>query len=170
MEVATGALREGMLYDLLGRFHHHDMRERRSRIHETLPRGQPAGRAGRGARAAPASPVVPRPADQSRIPVALLAWAARLQEIGLSVAHRGYHKHSAYILGHADMPGFSKMEQAHLVLLVLAHRGKMEKMKGQITDSLDLAMVMALAWRCSSIAAAVMWPAPDGGPLRRQEV
>ena len=42
------------------------------------------------------------------------------------------------------MPGFSKMEQAHLSLLVLAHRGTMEKMKGQITNSLDLAMVMAL--------------------------
>jgi exopolyphosphatase/guanosine-5'-triphosphate,3'-diphosphate pyrophosphatase len=42
------------------------------------------------------------------------------------------------------MPGFSKMEQAHLSLLVLAHRGTMEKMKGQITNTLDLAMVMAL--------------------------
>ena len=42
------------------------------------------------------------------------------------------------------MPGFSKMEQAHLSLLVLAHRGTMEKMKGQITNSLDLAMVMAM--------------------------
>ena len=60
------------------------------------------------------------------------------------MAHTGYHKHSAYILTHADMPGFSKMEQAHLSLLVLAHRGTMEKMKGQITNSLDLAMVMAM--------------------------
>jgi exopolyphosphatase/guanosine-5'-triphosphate,3'-diphosphate pyrophosphatase len=77
-------------------------------------------------------------------PLHLLSWAARLHEIGLSVAHSGYHKHSAYILSFADMPGFSKMEQAHLSLLVLAHRGTMEKMKGQITDSLDLAMVMAL--------------------------
>ena len=42
------------------------------------------------------------------------------------------------------MPGFSKMEQAQLSLLVLAHRGTMEKMKGQITNSLDLAMVMAM--------------------------
>ena len=60
------------------------------------------------------------------------------------MAHTGYHKHSAYILRHADMPGFSRMEQAHLSLLVLAHRGTMEKMKGQISNSLDLAMVMAM--------------------------
>ena len=77
-------------------------------------------------------------------PLHLLSWAARLHEIGLTVAHSGYHKHSAYILANADMPGFSKMEQAHLSLLVLAHRGTMEKMKGQITNTLDLAMVMAL--------------------------
>jgi exopolyphosphatase/guanosine-5'-triphosphate,3'-diphosphate pyrophosphatase len=73
-----------------------------------------------------------------------LSRAARLHEIGLTVAHSGYHKHSAYILQYADMPGFSRMEQAHLSLLVLAHRGTTEKMKGQISDSLDLAMVMAL--------------------------
>jgi exopolyphosphatase/guanosine-5'-triphosphate,3'-diphosphate pyrophosphatase len=77
-------------------------------------------------------------------PLHLLSWAARLHEIGLSVAHSGYHKHSAYILSFADMPGFSKMEQAHLAVLVLAHRGTLEKLRGQSTDTLDLAMVMAL--------------------------
>jgi exopolyphosphatase/guanosine-5'-triphosphate,3'-diphosphate pyrophosphatase len=77
-------------------------------------------------------------------PLHLLSWAARLHEIGLSVAHSGYHKHSAYILANADMPGFSKMEQGHLALLVLAHRGTLEKMRSQSIGSLDLAMVMAL--------------------------
>ena len=60
MELATGAMRQGILYDLLGRFHHHDMRDATvAPVHETLPRGQPAGTAGRGAGAAPAAPVVP---------------------------------------------------------------------------------------------------------------
>jgi len=49
-----------------------------------------------------------------------LSWAARLHEIGLSIAHSGFHKHSAYIIEHADMPGFSKKEQAELARLVLA--------------------------------------------------
>ena len=57
----------------------------------------------------------------------LLSWAARLHEIGISVAHAGYHKHSAYIVGNADMPGFSRMDQSRLARVVLAHRGKLEK-------------------------------------------
>ena len=59
----------------------------------------------------------------------LLEWAARLAEAGLSIAHAQYHKHSAYVLSNADMPGFSRMEQARLARLVLAHRGKLAKMQ-----------------------------------------
>jgi len=145
MILATGAMRQGILYDMLGRFHHQDMRDttvvqfmkryhvdfKQARRVETLALDLLRQFSG-DLRAAP------------EYPLHLLAWAARLHEIGLTVAHTGYHKHSAYILTYADMPGFSKMEQAHLSLLVLAHRGTMEKMKGQITNSLDLAMVMAM--------------------------
>ncbi len=51
--------------------------------------------------------------------VHFLRWAVSLHEIGLSVAHSEFHKHGAYIVGHADMPGFSKRDQARLALLVL---------------------------------------------------
>ena len=145
MILATGAMRQGILYDMLGRFHQHDMRDatvvqfmkryhvdtKQARRTETLALGLLRQFSG------------DLEAD-AEYPSHLLSWAARLHEIGLLVAHSGYHKHSAYILANADMPGFSKMEQAHLSLLVLAHRGTMEKMKGQITNTLDLAMVMAL--------------------------
>jgi exopolyphosphatase/guanosine-5'-triphosphate,3'-diphosphate pyrophosphatase len=145
MTLAAGAMRQGILYDMLGRFHHHDMRD--VTVAQFMKRyhvdSRQAGRLEKLAlellrqfsgdlRAAP------------EYPLQLLSWAARQHEIGLTVAHPGYHKHSAYILTYADMPGFSKMEQAHLSLLVLAHRGNMDKMKGQITNSLDLAMVMAM--------------------------
>jgi exopolyphosphatase/guanosine-5'-triphosphate,3'-diphosphate pyrophosphatase len=73
-----------------------------------------------------------------------LSWAIKLHEIGLSVAHNGYHKHSAYILSHADMPGFSKMEQNRLAILVLAHRGSLDKMRGLLEGEIDLALVIAL--------------------------
>jgi hypothetical protein len=33
--------------------------------------------------------------------------AALLHETGFSVSHTGFHKHGAYILRNADMPGFS---------------------------------------------------------------
>ncbi len=54
----------------------------------------------------------------------LLSWAARLHEIGLAIAHSHYHKHGAYILENADLPGFSQQEQKQLALLVRAHRRK----------------------------------------------
>jgi exopolyphosphatase/guanosine-5'-triphosphate,3'-diphosphate pyrophosphatase len=55
----------------------------------------------------------------------LLDWAARLHEIGRDIAHSQYQKHGAYILSHADMPGFSRQEQQVMAILVRAHRRKM---------------------------------------------
>ena len=57
----------------------------------------------------------------------MLSWASRLHEVGISIAHSAYHKHGAYILTFADMPGFSKKDQARLALLVFGHRGKVDK-------------------------------------------
>jgi exopolyphosphatase/guanosine-5'-triphosphate,3'-diphosphate pyrophosphatase len=74
----------------------------------------------------------------------LLDWAARLAEIGLSVAHAQYHKHSAYILSNADMPGFSRMEQQRLARIVLAHRGKLGKMQDAGLEGSDWTLVFAL--------------------------
>ncbi|HJU50247.1 MAG TPA: exopolyphosphatase, partial [Pseudogulbenkiania sp.] len=63
-----------------------------------------------------------------------LQWAARLHEIGLTIAHTAYHKHSAYILQNADMPGFSKREQATLASIVLGQRGDMGKMMALLSE------------------------------------
>jgi exopolyphosphatase/guanosine-5'-triphosphate,3'-diphosphate pyrophosphatase len=145
MKLATGAMRQGILYDMLGRFHHQDMRD--TTVAQFMKRYHVDVRQGRRVETLAVALLRQLSNDlhtDPEYPLHLLSWAARLHEIGLTVAHTGYHKHSAYILTHADMPGFSKMEQAHLSLLVLAHRGTMEKMKGQISSSLDLAMVMAL--------------------------
>jgi exopolyphosphatase/guanosine-5'-triphosphate,3'-diphosphate pyrophosphatase len=57
-----------------------------------------------------------------------LDWAARLHEIGLSVSHSGHHRHAGYILENADMPGFSRTEQARLALLARAQRGALAKL------------------------------------------
>ncbi|MHB1101152.1 MAG: exopolyphosphatase, partial [Burkholderiales bacterium] len=73
-----------------------------------------------------------------------LAWSAKLHEIGISVAHNGYHKHSAYILANADMPGFSKKEQARLSLLVLGHKGSLSKMQGLLHHLADPSLIFAL--------------------------
>jgi exopolyphosphatase/guanosine-5'-triphosphate,3'-diphosphate pyrophosphatase len=52
----------------------------------------------------------------------VLRWAARLHETGLDIAHSKYHRHSAYLLEHADMPGFPREEQLLLAALVGGHR------------------------------------------------
>ena len=57
----------------------------------------------------------------------LLAWAARIHELGLDIAHSHYHRHGAYVLANADMPGFPREEQQVLACLVLAHRRKFDR-------------------------------------------
>jgi exopolyphosphatase / guanosine-5'-triphosphate,3'-diphosphate pyrophosphatase len=123
MNVSDAALRQGVLYDLLGRVQKHDMREvtvrqfmRRYHV-DTAQARRVAELAGRLHRQMGGTEV-----DQQ------LAWAAALHEIGISIAHNGYHKHSAYVIANADMPGFSRMEQSQLARLVLAHRGKLSKL------------------------------------------
>ena len=77
----------------------------------------------------------------------LLEWAAKLHEIGISVAHSGFHKHTAYILKNADMPGFSKKEQDRLSLLALSQRGNLDKLKGPLFTNFtaeDVCLVMSL--------------------------
>jgi exopolyphosphatase/guanosine-5'-triphosphate,3'-diphosphate pyrophosphatase len=74
----------------------------------------------------------------------LLQWAAQLHEIGLSIAQAAYHKHSAYILSNADMPGFSRDEQTRLAHIVLGHRGKLSKLRGLSRYECDWASIFSL--------------------------
>jgi len=53
-----------------------------------------------------------------------LKWAAELHEIGLFMGYSGHHKHGAYLLAHADLPGFSRQDQRALAAMVLGHRGR----------------------------------------------
>lgn len=129
MEVTDAALRIGVLYDLLGRSQHEDMRfvtVEQFMQRYTVDREQ-AKRVGN--LAAEFLAQLPKPDAESRDDnIALLQWAANLHEIGLSISHNGYHKHSAYIAGNADMPGFSKNDQARLAALLIGHAGKLGKL------------------------------------------
>lgn len=140
---ALGALREGVLYDLLGRYTHNDMREATvqqfMRRYHVAPRQ--AQRVAELSGQLAASFLAGREEAEA---MRELRWAALLHEIGISVAHSGYHKHSAYILANADMPGFSRKEQARLSLLALAQRGGLEKLKTELKDEQEMAQVMAL--------------------------
>ncbi len=125
MDVAETAMREGILYDLLGRFHKQDMRE--ATVDEFMRRyhidTRQAARVKRVALSLLAANGAGSDNDKR-----FLDWAARLHEIGLSVSHGGYHRHSGYILENADMPGFSRSNQARLALLARAQRGVLLKL------------------------------------------
>ena len=108
MRIAEGAMREGLLYDMLGPLH-------RTRTRATAPCAacssaitsilrRPSGSRPRCCEFLEQT----REAWQLEAPLADLAlqWAARLHEIGLDVSHSGYHRHGAYLLENADMPGF----------------------------------------------------------------
>ena len=55
-----------------------------------------------------------------------LQLSAQLHEIGMAVAHTQYHKHGAYLLENADLLGFTRAEQSNLALLVRYHRRKFD--------------------------------------------
>lgn len=123
-----GALRAGVLYDLLGRRSEHDKREetvqlmlqrydidakQAQRVHDTATQWfRDLALEGEDTE------------EQTRA----LSWAGYLHEIGMSITRSNYHMHSAYILRHADMPGFSNDDQALLAWLVEGHQGKISRM------------------------------------------
>jgi exopolyphosphatase/guanosine-5'-triphosphate,3'-diphosphate pyrophosphatase len=127
-----GALRLGALYDLLGRTIHRDVRG------ATVEQFMTRYRIDRehAARVATMAVALHRKGlpDTDAASLQLLEWAALLHETGFSVSHTGYHKHGAYILQHADMPGFSAREQRDLALLVLGCRGSLAKMAPALAD------------------------------------
>ena len=127
MAVSKAAMREGVLHDMLGRGSEADPREASVRA-LMLRYGIEPGQAQRVEDTA--LQLFERVArdwafdadDRVR-----LAWAARLHELGLAIAHSQYHVHGAYILEHSDIAGFSQQEQRFLATLVRTHRRKIPK-------------------------------------------
>lgn len=148
MTVADGALREGVLYDLLGRFHHHDMRA--ATVNQFMRRYHVDSK-----QAKRVAEWVSVWFERIRHHMAgsdvqqeecfnYLRWAAQLHEIGLSIAHTGYHKHGAYILAHADMPGFSQKDQVYISTMVRMQRGKPDKLPDADEGGMMHAMAVIL--------------------------
>lgn len=125
MQVSDQGMREGLLYDLVGRITHHDVRD--ATVEAAMSRwGVDIEQANRITHTV--EQLCHSACNQWSINVEqikpLVKWASMLHEIGLQVSHNNYHKHGAYILTNADMQGFSRQEQALLAALVLSHRSK----------------------------------------------
>ena len=130
MDHCEGALREGVLYDLLGRHHHEDVRERTlsSLMERYHADREQAARVEH--KALQALEQVATAWDlEDEMYRDLLSWAAKVHEIGLDIAHYHYHKHGAYLIEHSDLSGFSREDQQMLALLVRGHRRNIPKDK-----------------------------------------
>jgi exopolyphosphatase/guanosine-5'-triphosphate,3'-diphosphate pyrophosphatase len=119
-------MRDGLLYDLVGRMTHEDARDRtvramQARYHVDTAQAERVE--------ATAINFLEQVTDSWQLDDAaakqILAWAARLHEIGLDVSHSRYHQHGAYLLENADMPGFPREEQRLLARIVGGHRRKL---------------------------------------------
>ena len=137
-----GALRLGVLYDLLGRTTDEDAREATvERFMDRYGIDRPHALRVSGLAATLYGGATP---NSDAALGRLVAWAGRLHEAGMSISHTGFHKHGAYILQNADMPGFAAGDQARLAMLVYGCRGGLAKIAHALPDKQVRAAVLAL--------------------------
>lgn len=158
MHASSGALREGVAYDLIGRLQHEDVRERT--VSALLKRsGLPEIHAQRVELVADGLfEKVLRNLGLSDQHREWLRWAARLHDIGLTIAHSQFHKHGQYIIENADLPGFARDEQRLLALLVRGHRRRfprdliagLPKEQAQVLTHLCVLLRLAVVFKYAS--------------------
>ena len=127
MRPARGALRVGVLYDLLGRRERKDLRDSsvvRMQARFGVDRAQAQRVATLAAQFCSALNVATSDETTHR-----LRWAALLHEVGFAISHNDYHKHAAYLVRHSDIAGFSASDQERVATLVLAQRGNLKKVQ-----------------------------------------
>jgi exopolyphosphatase / guanosine-5'-triphosphate,3'-diphosphate pyrophosphatase len=147
MQAAQGALRHGVLYDLLDR--ENEQTDIRSTTVQRMARkfavdAPQAQRVSRVASHLARQLQADASAGAQERSVRKLDWAAQLHEIGAQISHSDYHKHGAYILDNADAPGFALPELHRLSLLVLGHRGKLRKLEVDFEDAHFVQQLLAL--------------------------
>lgn len=148
MEAADGALREGLLLDLIGRIRHADVRTESidamaQRYHVDIDQARRVARSAEYLRSQVAN-------DWELNTLAArdtLNWAAWIHEIGLDLSHSQYHKHGEYIVRHSDLAGFVREEQQVVATLVRAHRRKFPR---------NLFRELPEEWQQSSTRLAVL--------------
>lgn len=148
LRVSDGALREGLLYDQLGRLQHADARERSV---EAMARRYSVDRAQAERVRDTARGLLRQCATRWKLgsPLAghMLDWAAALHEIGLDISHDGFQRHGAYIVENADLPGFPRAEQTLLALLIANQRRELQLRNGRKLPS---------AWRDRALRLALL--------------
>ena len=154
MTVSDGALREGLLHELIGRAHDEDVRDKTIAdlsLNYNIDKEQ-ADRVKRTAL---------HFFEQSsknwqlnkKEHKKLLRWGAELHEIGLSIAHSQHHRHGAYLMAHSDLPGFSQQDQRSLAMLIRSHRRKfpLDEFKELIEEHRDSIFRLSILLRLAVV-------------------
>ncbi len=139
---ARGALRVGVLYDLLGRRESRDIRD--ATVERLQTRfGADRAQAQQVAQMARDLFIALHP-DADEPLLQGLQWAAQLHELGLAISHHEPHRHGAYLVEHADLAGFSITDQARIAQLVLGQRGNLRKVHTLLNDPARTAQLLSL--------------------------
>ena len=154
MTYADGALREGLLYDIVGRIQHEDVRERTiSALQERYHVDRAHSDVVEKTAIAAWEQVADHWGLRTEADEDVLRWACRLHEIGLTISHSQYQKHGAYLLRYSDLPGFTQQFQNDLATLVRSHRRKFSDSVFEGTDPSDRPRLLYL---CVLIRLAVL--------------
>jgi exopolyphosphatase/guanosine-5'-triphosphate,3'-diphosphate pyrophosphatase len=145
MDYCEAALRDGILIELWSELAGSDIREQTVARLERRYQLDPA----RGRRLAETAWALfdqaARAVREERLERrALLGWAARLADAGKIIAEEAHHRHAAYVLRHADMPGFNVALQGTLSALVLSQTGGLRKLRGLVSGELGWLSVLSL--------------------------
>ncbi len=140
-----GALRQGVIFDLIERLQPSGERDpRAASVAELQTRfGVDVAQADRVTTQAEKlyRQLAPKPAPEL---LRELRWAAALHEVGMLVSHHDHHRHSAYVIAHVDAAGFSTNQLQRIAALALGQRGGLRKMESQLADTSLLDQLVAL--------------------------
>lgn len=125
MDISEGALREGLVYDLFGRFQDQDIRDRTVETMMQQYRVDPEHIKRVTSTASTLFRQLQDSCDFNEQDNKIIGWAIRLYPIGLRIAHSQYQKHGEYLVKNSDMPGFSRQEQILVSTLIRYHRRKL---------------------------------------------
>ncbi|MFL0796556.1 MAG: Ppx/GppA family phosphatase [Cellvibrionaceae bacterium] len=157
LQAADGTLKEGLIYDTIGRNSSGDVREQT--VQKMIERfGVDTTQSDMVYSVADnffqsllpkISPLIPTGLNTPK----LLKWAAQLHEIGLSISHSGFHRHGHYLIRNMDMAGFSRLEQRLLATLIGLHR---RKWQGELLEELPesyhpIAKIVGIILRLSAV-------------------
>ncbi|QRN41787.1 MAG: exopolyphosphatase [Neisseriaceae bacterium] len=137
MQVTDAGLRDGVLYDFIGRQLDQDLRDETVENFQNryLVNKRQAENVQQLALAFFDRLDKSDPIEQSLSQWKhFITWASKLHEIGLFISHTGYHKHSSYIIQNADMSGFSSKDQYITALIILGHKGNLKKVQEYLTS------------------------------------